>query len=907
MKQIISLAFKYIRRQKLRSLLTFLCITLSVFILCSTFMYMGSTIATFRNFEMSESGSWEVDFGSILDKATKENPADIVKNHSLVEDYFSHESDYIITANKCDENQRISFMDITDDKGQTFRVDYINYFITGGNFELVPDYYKENFKDLNSFDGAVVPSWLQDYGYKIGDTLTFTVNAVSGIMTEDTPEIKEMLKEAEAYYEEKGKKLDSRDLISSYKFRTLFFEKYSFADISLKDEKYGRESETVTVKIAEFNDFGKDTFFIETSDKYKVDFDIDKFRQENAEFLEKRDMYYNNEMYFRVKDGVNFDDAVEQICTDTGISEDDYILYVDSNYEKIFNRALLGFEFKSARGLYEMLPFIVFFLVVIFLAWAIARFVIDNAFEISVQERSRQFASLRVMGASKSQLLALVLTEGIFYAITALPLGFFLAVAICKNVFTSLGCIGLNYFVFEVNPVFIILSLLMCGTAIFVSAYTSALWASRKLSPAEAMNYGKPKRKFKNIKFRRKSKLNRSSKGFIFHYTKKNIKRSRSRFIISSVTMTIGVLMFTFCAISGIGMGKKVSAVLNSYDNSDFHTNAYDISYMKTAEEYLSDSEIFSDYVISCHSMYSPEERRSGEKKDELVEFINPYGDYLDLHSVDRKTYERKYEQYVGATYDEFVASKKLLGVKAGKEAGYKNTAQLGFKGYKSIEIDAQKIVVSGVITVERADMNIGLIYPVENIDIMKVKKSNSYSISIDATVNGEENYAEGEKRFNELCESGLKIEPMTNSYMTNTGLKTFIATVIKGVLGFLVSIWLVGILSMINSINTSVLNRCPELLMLRAVGMSKKQLLGTVVIESISFSAISTIVGTAMGVLFSALFLRFGIRCDINEIVTPAIIIAIASLVINVIIAFLSALPAVNILSRNMKQNLVH
>lgn len=41
MKHIIFLSLKYIHRQKLRTVLTFLCVTLSVFILCSFGEYIG--------------------------------------------------------------------------------------------------------------------------------------------------------------------------------------------------------------------------------------------------------------------------------------------------------------------------------------------------------------------------------------------------------------------------------------------------------------------------------------------------------------------------------------------------------------------------------------------------------------------------------------------------------------------------------------------------------------------------------------------------------------------------------------------------------------------------------------------------------------------------------------------------
>lgn len=71
------------------------------------------------------------------------------------------------------------------------------------------------------------------------------------------------------------------------------------------------------------------------------------------------------------------------------------------------------------------------------------------------------------------------------------------------------------------------------------------MWASRKLSPAKALNFGKPKKKNKKPN-RRKSRINLSSKQFLRRYANKNIMRSKSRYIIATVTMTIGIIFLHF-------------------------------------------------------------------------------------------------------------------------------------------------------------------------------------------------------------------------------------------------------------------------------------------------------------------------------------------------------------------------
>ena len=113
-------------------------------------------------------------------------------------------------------------------------------------------------------------------------------------------------------------------------------------------------------------------------------------------------------------------------------------------------------------------------------------------------------------------------------------------------------------------------------------------------------------------------------------------------------------------------------------------------------------------------------------------------------------------------------------------------------------------------------------------------------------------------------------------------------------------SIWLCGIVSMMNTINTSALNRSRELIMMRAVGMTRRQLTGTVVLESLLFSSVSAIAGTLISVVGYQLIMRFIL--NLNAAASGAAALA-ASLVLNIIIAFLAALPAIRTLNHSVSK----
>ena len=132
--------------------------------------------------------------------------------------------------------------------------------------------------------------------------------------------------------------------------------------------------------------------------------------------------------------------------------------------------------------------------------------------------------------------------------------------------------------------------------------------------------------------------------------------------------------------------------------------------------------------------------------------------------------------------------------------------------------------------------------------------------------------------------------------YLNATGLKTFLSAIVKIIASFLISIWLVGILSMINSVNTSVLNRSRQLMMLRSVGMTRKQLRKSVTLETIMFSTTAAVTGTILGIGIYALFIASEMR--LRDFYAVPFIAAIA-LGINILLSILAALPAIRNLSK--------
>lgn len=918
MKHLISLSLKYIRRQKLRTALTFMCITLSVFILSSFGAYLGSIVQTMKNSQTRKFGSYEADITSWIDQMESEDQDKALKtiaNYAAVSDYcafYQEKFDYSSTNNKPEPDGRFSFLEFSDGKNVE-RIRSLTYDSTAGNASLCGQYGLYNPNDVeydidfDAGDGYLVPGWLRDMGYSEGDTITFTLKNVNAAYDEDSEIIKaareENMKEkgssvfaddagyADLEYEEKRKA--SRVSLATH---LIYNKDIKFKDIPITEEVYG-ESHEYTLKIAGFNDSLNGDMLIRANkgispmfDSLRTDSDAESYGIQNT--------------FVRINENLDIEDGLMMLFEDLGFSAGDYSLYPPS-----LNQYLLLLEFRLSSGIANYIPILALLCIIVLLIWLLARFVIDNAFEISAKERSSQYGLLRVLGTSKGQTAALVFTEAFFYMLTAVPTGTALAYLLCYSSVSALRNVGFADFEFCIYPLIAAISTFLCILAIFISAYTSAMWAARKLSPAEALNFGKPKSR-KKIRHH-KSKLKLGSKRFFLRYIGKNIMRSKSRYFISTITMTIGIYLFTFVIIIGMTVGKEFMNQFDSEDRiPDFIVRFYDNICVDEIDSEFRNNDLFSMVEANgtCLPRFDQDDTDdTDDTESDISKFLKSvsfYGKdkYQDLiNFVDVSYFDKYLAEPLGMTFEEFSALDGVIfrqsiygptdenGERAEHEEGY-------WKFEESDVFDAKmkqgdKIKIIGTMCDKRG--NNGFIASI-NSDIAKEYCDDVW---VRININGSENYPEAEKMYTEFIKKYNAEGNSENYYMYSTGLSDFVKAVVKMVLVLVGAIWAVGILSMVNSINTGVLNRSKELLMLRSVGMTKKQLQRTIMLESMMFSALSSILGILLAAASYAAFM-YGNGEKVSFVGVGGAIIITA--LVNILIAAAAAVPGIRSLEKS-------
>ena len=267
MKHLIALSFKYIRRQKLRSVLTFLCIMLAVFIFNTYTAYLGSTIATLINFEKHYGeGAYHVKLDGALPYCEDiGKTGQLLQNHVAVDDHFFNCIDELWGISWRDEEGYLRYLDVQFDNGASQRVDCLRNIVISGNPQVM---YNVEYADRmygstpipTEENTAYVSSWLQNLGYEVGDTLTMTVTPMKARLSEDSEQVKaarKLLAENLNYYVADDPPELANDNVSLSDYDDggslmLYLSRlYGINEIDLSDEITGSPC-TFTVKIAGF-------------------------------------------------------------------------------------------------------------------------------------------------------------------------------------------------------------------------------------------------------------------------------------------------------------------------------------------------------------------------------------------------------------------------------------------------------------------------------------------------------------------------------------------------------------------------------------------------------------------------------------------------------------------------------
>ena len=808
------LTIKNLKLNKKRTIVTIIGIMLSVALICA----LSSMVASFREslieFEKAEVGNFHYSFIDVDGKDIK----NFSNNRNFTDYYLTKEIGYSYLKDSKNPDKVYAYVEAFDDRA----------------FKNLSISLIEGKLPSNS-DEIVIPRHLKINGkvdYKVGDTITLDIGKrYSGEFTLD---------QNNPYNTDEELKTESTHtykIVGIIERPGKFIEPYTapgYTFITKLDTK------SYTGKYNVYTRYNKDAI----KNRYVVTSNILGVDSKMFERYEKGDLGENNE----VMDEMN-----------------------KSKYEVSCNYYLISLETISfSNETMNMLYSIAAVIVIIIMVTSI--YCIKNSFDISITEKTKQYAMFRSIGATRKQIKKNVLYEAFVLGLVGIPLGVvcgifasFILINVC-NYFISDMLLG-HGFVYKISFLSIIISIVLSSVTIYFSALKSARRAS-KLSPITAI------RRTEDIKIKSKklkcpkiiSKL--FGVGGVISY--KNLKRNKKKYrttVISIIVCTSVFIALTYFMNLGFReiekeMGtqnynisvnilypEKVEKEYNEFLNLDYmervsierstnlvlSSDYYDSKLKSMLKDNMLDPD--ADTQVTVMAVGNQEYKRYlrslnlniDDMKDKGVLINNTFYDV----EVDETSKQVEYD---------ILKSRKGDSI-TGKAFNY----VVG--GYDTKTIEVGYVTYNRPLGIEEQYTGAFLIVSDEYFDkYLKDNMYHNYTIYIHSS-NPDKLQENIESIFSNYDDFG--INNLDKEMKSVKGLYTLVAIFLYG---FITVIALIGVTNIFNTITTNINLRSSEFAILKSIGMTKKEFNRLVNLESVFYCTKSLLIGIPIGVCISYL-----------------------------------------------------
>ena len=486
--------------------------------------------------------------------------------------------------------------------------------------------------------------------------------------------------------------------------------------------------------------------------------------------------------------------------------------------------------------------------------------VIYNSFAISVMERKKQFGLFSSIGTTKKQLRYTVFFEAMVVGTIGIILGIisaYIGIGLLLLFINSLlpDIFGTNL-ALATYPIFIIIPIVFMIITILVSAFIPATMASR-VSPIMAIKQSD------DIKIKgKKLKTPFYAKWFSIEgeLAYKNMKRNKKKYRITIISLFISIVLFVvFSALMEYGFGGidkyadltdynySITLSYNKENEKDANDIVKKVLDTKTVEEYS----IINEYAFNAY--VANKNIHSDEFKEFLKEYnLEPYGEpNVSFKILDDESYNR-YKKELGLKEDKYIVLNNYSTFiyknnerKQVEEIPYNKLEQLDIVYYspeKEFKLDNIYFANKMPFGIESVDaINIVTIVVNEKLynsiaDIKLEEMDNTYFTMVMKVTDDEKI----DELFNEKNDNNILSENV-NTYTLNVEkamqMTLNLVLVIKVLFyGFICLVTLIGVTSVINTINTSMALRRREFAVLRSIGLTPRGFNRMLIFECLLF-----------------------------------------------------------------------
>lgn len=527
--------------------------------------------------------------------------------------------------------------------------------------------------------------------------------------------------------------------------------------------------------------------------------------------------------------------------------------------------------------------------VVLGLLVAVASMVsIYNTVQISVLERIREFGLLRAAGATPAQIRNVVFRESILVSLVGIPLGLATGVLLSFAIALYAGSqfTGLGGFATMITPLSLLLGAILGFLSVVVSSLIPALRAG-KVSPVEAMrHYGVEPSDFE-VKGIVKGQSSSGEK-IPLKLAKRNMRRNLRTTIISVISMTMAATLFI--AFSYFAANFDTERIARGVVKSDFSirvASMYDDGPDKeTIEEILSFEDVqtvaaakfitgrllteWEDRDLDSRSFRTFPTPEAGMR----TIIVDNSGMRMALFAYNDLGIELMKTKVISGSIDLTRATSEPVIIidiensnRHGIEAGDRVLLKTYYLNESMVEIPvASEFVVAAVV--QELPSVVG--YTVEGgmvaacsekiIEVFRPESDDVHLTMMDYM----DHYSYVDiylRRGSDAEALESTIKAIADRYRNSTFIsyseykketEDAISTLSTLVYGLIAIVGFIGICGITNTINTTIILRRREFGILRAVGMTGKQLKAMLIYEGLIFGFISAVSSVVLGLILS-------------------------------------------------------
>ncbi len=535
-------------------------------------------------------------------------------------------------------------------------------------------------------------------------------------------------------------------------------------------------------------------------------------------------------------------------------------------------------------------------LIILILITVASVIVIYNAFAISVTERIKQFGLFSSIGATKKQLRYTIFFEVFVVGIIGIVLGLilsFIGINIILSVVNKLLVNSLSIpLELSIYPLYMLISLIFIILTIALAAYYPSKKASR-VSPIEAIRLNN---EIKIKKFRTPKLIQKL--GIEAEIAYKNMKRNKKKYNITILSLFLSIVLYV-----------SFSSFLNytiksSKDAMDIPS--YDYFVRLSGKDKNKIDEIINQVLnvegVKQNSLIELKTLESDFNLDYYTdEVINEFGissslkQYVHLYILDDKTYEQIKKQLniddrpilLNYLVEEGRINKDIKGFNL-----YKDISRLNIYDDNNNNFVLDNIYMSD-IKIENVEPWIYTYTLIVDEDTFNKINTDEYNIIL--TLNGDNFTKVDELLHEDILDVSIRTDnikqTMQEQYNTLLAYKIILY-------GFVILITLIGVTSVINTINMSVTLRKQEFAMLRSIGLTPFGFNKMIIFECLLFGLKSLIYGISVSLIITYLF-----HLSFNKMVKTSLIIPYTSIIIAILGIFIIVLMTMWYATKKIKK----